>query len=141
MAEAFGVAASALAVTEISVKVISLCLQYSRAVKHAKDDIERVDKDVTNLKIVVKDLQDLLDSPDGTRLQTSQKLRDALEGSRAQLGSLLDRLTPSRRRQAMKQFGLCSLKWPFDSKEVEKILQALARCMQPVTTALQIDYT
>ncbi|RYP48397.1 hypothetical protein DL768_005716 [Monosporascus sp. mg162] len=141
MAEAFGVAASALAVTEISAKVISLCLQYSRDVKHAKGDIERVNEGVANWKTVVEELQVLLDSPHGIRLQTSQKLRDALTGGRSQLGSLHDKLTPSTRRQAMKQFGFRALKWPFESTEVEKILQDLARCMQPVTTALQIDQT
>ncbi|KAI0388371.1 WD40-repeat-containing domain protein [Xylariaceae sp. FL0594] len=41
----------------------------------------------------------------------------------------------------MTRFGLRALKWPFESKEVDKILQELARCMQPVTTALQIDQT
>jgi hypothetical protein len=141
MADAFGVAASALAVTELSVKVISLCLQYSRAVRHAKDDIERVIKEVTNLKTVVRTLQGLLDSPQGTRLRTSQKLCDGLKRGQSQLGSLLDKLTPGKTRQKMTRFGLRALKWPFESKEVEKILQELARCMQLVTTALQIDQT
>jgi hypothetical protein len=141
MAEVFGATANALAVIELSAKVVTLCLQYSRDVRHAKNDIEQVNKEVTNWKTAVKELQDLLDSPHGTRLQTTQKLHDALEGGRAQLRSLHDKLTPSTRRQAMKQFGLRSLKWPFDSKEVEKILQEFARCMQPVATALQIDQT
>jgi len=141
MAEAFGVAASALAIVELSAKIISQCLQYSRDVRHAKNDIARVEKEVTNLSTVMKRLHDLLDSPHGIRLQTFQEVRDALEDGRSQLGSLHDKLIPGKGRQAMRQFGLRALKWPFDSKEVEKILQELARCMQPVTTALQIDQT
>ncbi|KAI8633781.1 WD40-repeat-containing domain protein [Xylariaceae sp. FL1651] len=139
MAEAFGVAASALAVAELSTKIISQCLQYSQDVKHAKDDIARVRKEVTNLSTVMERLHDLLDSPHGARLQTSQEVRDALVDGRSQLENLHDKLAPSKIRQAMKQFGLRALKWPFDSKEVEKIIHKLARCMQPVTTALQID--
>jgi hypothetical protein len=139
MAEAFGVAASALAVVELSAKVISQCLHYSRAVKHAKSDVERIIKEVTGWNTVAKELQNLLDGPHRTRLQTSQELRGALEDGQSQLISLLDRLAPGKRRQAMTRFGIRALKWPFDSKEVERILQDLSRCMQPVTAALQID--
>ncbi|KAI3318812.1 vegetative incompatibility protein HET-E-1 [Xylariaceae sp. AK1471] len=141
MGDAFSVAASALAVAELSAKVISLCLQYSREVKHAKENIERVKKEIATWKNVVEALQSLLKSPDGTNLQISQDLPDALEGGRAQLEWVYEKLAPSRRRQAMKQFGLRALKWPFNSKEVEKIVKELARCMQPVTTALQVDQT
>ncbi|KAJ3568906.1 hypothetical protein NPX13_g6262 [Xylaria arbuscula] len=139
MAEAFGVAASALAVAELSAKIISQCLQYSRAVKHAKKDVERVTEQVTTWNTVAKKLQDLLDGPHRTRLEASEEVRGALKDCRRQLGSLLDRLTPGKGRQAMTRFSIRALKWPFDSKEVEKILQDLSRCMQPVTTALQID--
>ncbi|KAJ3557561.1 hypothetical protein NPX13_g9900 [Xylaria arbuscula] len=131
--------ASALAVAELSAKIISQCLQYSRAVKHAKKDVERVTEQVTTWKTVAKKLQDLLDGPHRTRLQASEEVRGALKDCRRQLGSLLDRLTPGKGRQAMIRFGIRALKWPFDNKEVEKILQDLARCMQPITTALQID--
>ncbi|KAI0804240.1 hypothetical protein GGR55DRAFT_659124 [Xylaria sp. FL0064] len=141
MAEVFGVAASALAVAELSAKIISQCLQYSRAVKHAKDDVERVTKEVRNWEAVMKEIKDLLDSPQGTRLRTSQKLCDALEGGRSRLEGLLDKLTPGKTRQTMTRFGFRALKWPFDSKEVERILQDLARYMQPITTALQLDQT
>ncbi|KAI1124256.1 WD40-repeat-containing domain protein [Nemania abortiva] len=139
MAEAFGVAASALAVAELSAKVISLCLQYSREVKHARDDIERTIKNVTNFQTVAKELEDLLNGPHREQLQASQKLRDALEGSQVQLGSLHDKLIPSKTRQKMSKLGVRALKWPFESKEIEKVLQELVRCMEPVTIALQID--
>ncbi|KAJ8130289.1 hypothetical protein O1611_g3342 [Lasiodiplodia mahajangana] len=141
MAEAFGVAASALAVAELSVKVIALCLQYSRDVKHAKEDIDRIIKHVTSLENVANELQALLDGPHRTRLQASQKLRDDLESSQAHLRSLQERLTPSKARQKMRTLGVHAFKWPFKSKEVENILQELARCSQPITTALQIDQT
>ncbi|KAI0192760.1 hypothetical protein EV127DRAFT_386433, partial [Xylaria flabelliformis] len=141
MAEPFGVTASALAVAELSAKVISQCLQYSRAVKHAKDDVERVTEQVTNWKTVAKKLQDLLDGPHRTRLQTSQEVRGALKDGRRQLGSLHDKLTSSKTRQKMTRFGFRALKWPFDSKEVEKILQDLSESMQLVAMALQLDQT
>ncbi|KAI0112494.1 WD40-repeat-containing domain protein, partial [Nemania sp. FL0031] len=141
MAEVFGVAASALAVAELSVKVISLCLQYSKEVKHARGDIERVTKHVENLETVTRKLNELLRGPHQTQLQASQKLGDTLKGSQAQLRSLHEKLTPRKERGLMGKFSFRALKWPFESKEVEKILRELAGYAQPIITALQIDQT
>lgn len=141
MGDPLSTAASVIAVVQLSAKVISQCFEYYQAVKHAKVDVERVTDQVENWNTVAKKLQHLLDGPHGTRLQASQELRGALEGVRFQLGSVHDKLTPDKTRRVMRKISIRALKWPFDSKEVEKILQDLARYLQPVTTALQIDQT
>lgn len=141
MAEAFGVVASALAVTELSAKVIQLCGKYWGAVRHAKEDIDRVIKEVKSVKEVVDNLEILLKGTGGTKLSTSQKLRDALGECRSQLESLEGRLAPSSTRRLMNRFRINDLKWPFENEDVEKILQGLSRCTQSLTAALQIDQT
>lgn len=139
MAEVFGVAASALAVIELSAKVVQLCLKYLEAVKHAKEDIDRIIKEVASLKEVADGLRALLDGPRATKLNTLQQLRDALGDCRSQLESLDGKLAPSNTRRFMRRVGLSSFKWPFENEEIEKILQGLARCTQTLTAALQID--
>jgi hypothetical protein len=47
-------AASVTAIIDISAKVVSLCFQYSAAVKDAKKDIERLRRTVTNVKNVLE---------------------------------------------------------------------------------------
>ncbi|RYP78020.1 hypothetical protein DL770_006952 [Monosporascus sp. CRB-9-2] len=139
MAEGLGVAASAIAVIELSAKVASLCLQYSKNVKHAKEDITRIHDEVIRLKNTSKEVQNLVNSPRGTKLKASQKLGDTLKDSQSRLERLDHELTPSKGRQVMKQFGLRALKWPFESKDVEKIIQDIARCTQTISLNLQVD--
>ncbi|KAI1823237.1 vegetative incompatibility protein HET-E-1 [Xylaria intraflava] len=139
MADALSVAANVVAVIELSAKVIAQCLQYSRGVQHAKEDIERVNKEVTSWETVTNELRTLLDGPHGTKLRASQKLRDALENGRALLQNLHDKLTPRRRHKILD--GLRSLKWPFDSKEINQIILDLNSYIRPITTTLQVDQT
>lgn len=48
--EGIGAAASIIAIVELSAKVASVILQYSKDVKNAGDDIHRLRKAVTDLK-------------------------------------------------------------------------------------------
>ena len=41
----------------------------------------------------------------------------------------------------MSRFGLRALKWPFTSKQVEKILSSMQSFEQTFTLALQVDQT
>ncbi|RYP17146.1 hypothetical protein DL765_004679 [Monosporascus sp. GIB2] len=113
MAEGLGVAASAIAVIELSAKVASMCLQYSKDVKHAKEDITRIHEEIIRLKNTSEEVQSLVNSPRGAKLKASQKLGDTLKNSQSRLERLDHELTPSKNRQAMKQLGLRALKWPF----------------------------
>ena len=70
------VAASIIAIVDVSAKVGSLCFQYCTDVKNAQDDIARVRKEADLLKTTVERIRPLLDGPNGTRLETSQSLRD-----------------------------------------------------------------
>ena len=76
MAEVFGVAASALAVIELSAKVATLCLQYSNDVKGARDDIARLQKEITNLQALSESVKGLLDGPHKGTIITSVIYQD-----------------------------------------------------------------
>ncbi|GFP58633.1 hypothetical protein TASIC1_0010044400 [Trichoderma asperellum] len=117
-----GVATSIFAVVELSAKVASLCLQYSKDVKHAKDDILRLRGQVTDLENTSRTIQELLESPDSAKLKASRQPRVAILNSQSQLQGLHDNLRPGTARQAISRFGLRSLKWPFKSKDIEKIV-------------------
>ncbi|KNB20269.1 hypothetical protein FOXG_17337 [Fusarium oxysporum f. sp. lycopersici 4287] len=141
MAEALGVASSVIAVVELSVKVLSLCLQYSREVKNAKDDIERLRKEVATFKATADELKALLETPHGKELKTSQQLVSVIEDGHSTLGKVEQRLRPSTGRKAMSRFGMRALKWPFESKDVEGTIHNLERCRGNISLALNIDQT
>ncbi|KAG7403810.1 Vegetative incompatibility protein HET-E-1 [Fusarium oxysporum f. sp. rapae] len=141
MAEAIGLASSVIAVAELSVKVCSLCLQYSRDVKNAKDDIERLSKEVAAFQATTKELQTLVEGPRGKELKASQQLVSAIEDGRSRLEKLEQQLQPSTGRKRMSRFGLRALKWPFESKEVKETIEDLECCRGTISLALKIDQT
>ena len=132
-------AANVIAVVDISAKIASLCFQYSVAVKNAKEDIGRLQRKVNDIKDVLGEVQQLLDGRDKTRLSATNKLLDSLKECFLQLEELKTQLEPGKTRKAMSRFGVRALKWPFTSKEVEKIVASLERYEQTFSLALQAD--
>ena len=132
-------AASVIAVIDISAKIISLCFQYSVAVKNAKKDIERLQKKVSDIKDILGEVRRLLEGRDKTLLSTTHKLSDSLKECLLQLQELNMQLKPGKTRKAMSRFGFRALQWPFTSKEVENLVTSLERYEQTYTLALQTD--
>jgi len=139
--EGLGAAANVIAVVDLCAKVASFCYQYSLAVKDAKNDITRLQGEVKSLRDVLGEVQQLLNGPDGAKLSASQKLLDALKDSFSQLKTLDKTLNPGKTRKAMSRMGVRALKWPFESKEVDKVINGLENCKQTVSLALQVDQT
>ena len=139
--DGLSVAANVIAVIELSAKIAALCFQYSAAVKDAKKDIERLQTKVNDVKKVAEDVQQLLDGPHSPKLSTSQKLGQAIHGCFAQLQTIGTRLDPGKSRKAMSRLGLRSLKWPFESKEIDKLVKELENCNANISLALQVDQT
>jgi DNA-binding transcriptional MerR regulator len=134
-------AASVIAVIDISAKIVSLCFQYSVAVKDAKDDIERVQRKLSDITHTLEQIKQLLDSQDKTRLPTTQGLFSSLAQCLAELESLQVELEPGKTRKTMNRIGFRTLKWPFTSKQVDKIVSNLEGYEQTFSLALQIDQT
>ncbi|KAI5465095.1 hypothetical protein BGZ63DRAFT_412496 [Mariannaea sp. PMI_226] len=139
--EGLGVAASVIAVVDISIKVASLCVQYAKDVKNAAASIERLQKEVISLKGVADAIQALLSSPNGLKLEKSQRLKDDLDKSLGQLKSLERRLSPRTSRKAMSRMGLHALKWPFQSKEMDDLVERLRRHAETINRTLQVEQT
>lgn len=134
-------AASLIAVIEISAKIASLCFQYSSAVKDARKDIERLERKVADLKGVLGGVKQLLDERDKSRLSAAGELAGSLNDCFLRLERLKTQLDPENTHKAMSRLGVRALKWPFTSKEVEKIVDDLERYKQTFILALQVDQT
>ncbi|KAI8663500.1 hypothetical protein NCS57_00951200 [Fusarium keratoplasticum] len=141
MAEAVGLAASVIAIIDLSTKVTKLCSDYYTAVRSARDDITRLQSQLGNLDECLQGAQRLLNDPNSQSLTTSQKLKDSVDGCTSELVQMQNRLDPGKARKAMRRFGLRALRWPFDSKEVSGIISSLERYSQTIIWCLQIDQT
>ncbi|KAL7914210.1 vegetative incompatibility protein HET-E-1 [Trichoderma velutinum] len=143
--EGLGVAANVIAVVEIAAKIISLCLQYSTAVKNASQDIQRLRERIKSLEETLKAVWELLQDTHGARLRTSQKLQDALNSTRSVLTTvattLESKLKGSGGQRAMRAVGLRALKWPFESNKLKNIIATLEQYQNTMAVAIQIDQT
>lgn len=139
--EARGGVSSVIAVLDLSGKVAKLCLQYSNEVKDAKDCINSLREQATELGHVTTTLQQLLHGPNGAALKTSQQLGGALNNGVAQLERVHEALRPKSARKALSRLGLRSLTWPFEKKETDRLVEDLRKTTQTISLALQIDQT
>ncbi|KAH6988808.1 vegetative incompatibility protein HET-E-1, partial [Ilyonectria sp. MPI-CAGE-AT-0026] len=139
--DGLSVAANVIAVVELSANVIRHCVQYAQDIKHAKDDKARLSQEVTRLHLALKNADDLLNGPQGARLKCSRALSVATGNSEAQLRRLDELLAFGQMTKSGKNAGLGAMKWPFQSKEVETLIQGLQRCTEAISSALQVDQT
>lgn len=113
------------------------------AVKNVNKDIERLWRKVSNIKGVLEKIKRLLDGRDKTLLLATYKLSDSLSNSVnegfLQLQELRVQLEPGKTHKTMSLFGIQALRWPFTSKEVEKLFASLEGYEQTYTLALQKD--
>lgn len=141
MAEAFGVAASALAVIELSAKVVKTCSQYTKDVANARRDIRRLRKEVQSFGAVAKSVQELSESTPRHKVTTLKKMQPILDEGQVRLAKLHAKLDPGKRDKFMSRVGLRAIRWPLSSKDVGKALADLARLMQAMSVAMSVDQT
>lgn len=78
MAEVIGLTASILGIIEITAKITKLCMGYSTNVKNARDDIDRIKKDVESLMAIITQVKLLVNGPDGSKFQALRTLHDGI---------------------------------------------------------------
>ncbi|KAI9903679.1 hypothetical protein N3K66_000208 [Trichothecium roseum] len=153
--EGLGAGASIIAVVDLSVKIVTLCSQYSAAVSGAREDISRVSAQVAGLRTTLEHAAQLIgvveqQQPNNAaaaggghrhHLATSRDLLDQVQRCRAELQKLEAKLRPSGSRKVMGKFGLRALKWPFGQREVLDIVGSLERFQDNIMRGLQIDQT
>ncbi|KAJ5604560.1 hypothetical protein N7510_009714 [Penicillium lagena] len=86
--DAVSAASSIITVIEIGAKVASLLLQYYTAVKNAQSEIIRLQEELGRLNTTLEGSRKLLDSQNGKKLHTSQRLHEGVHGCSVQLTEL-----------------------------------------------------
>lgn len=132
---------SVIAVVDISIKIVTICSQYYKAVAGARDDVQRLQTQVIGLQTTLNRARDVIESPKSTSLTVSREFSTHLDGCWVTLQGLLDKLEPKKKRNVMHKFGLRALKWPFNRKEMEATMSALEQYQRRMMDSLQIDQT
>lgn len=139
--EGLGAASSVIAVVDISIKVVTICSQYYKAVASARDDIQRLQNQLCGLQTTLNRAREVIESPENDSLSASPEFSSQLDGCWATLNELLSKLEPDETQSVMRKFGLRALKWPFSRKEMERTMSALEQYQRRMMDSLQIDQT
>ena len=136
-------AASVIAVVQISGQVFDLCRKYYLEVKSARKEIQRLRDEVISLQDVLTSVADLPKAPSSTNQSTLRLLSQPngpLQRCQIDLEKLVVDLNPGPEHDKMKQFGSRALQWPFNSKAVDKAITTIERYKQTFNLALTADH-
>ncbi|KAH8803296.1 hypothetical protein F5884DRAFT_903864 [Xylogone sp. PMI_703] len=134
--------ASIIALIQISAQLFNLCQNYYVGVKGARDDIRRLRNELITLQDILTEIQDLTREP----VNKSPSTLDVLNGSDGpisqcmkDLEQLLTKLNAYYDKDKITKLGYRALKWPFSSKDVDKLLQIIQRHKITFNLALTAD--
>lgn len=139
--DGLSVAASVIAVVDVSVKILTLCSQYSKAVANAGADITRLATLIKGLRTTLDHAKALIEAPQGASLSTSHHLQEQLEGCLSTLQELDKKLELGIARSSKRRFWVRALKWPFSHGEMEALVSLLERYHGRIMDGLQVDQT
>ena len=115
-------------------------LRYYSDAKNAEADIDRLMNNITALQRVFQQIQELVESPAGNKLNASKAV---IESSALELTTEFDRLikllNPGTAQKAKKLLVRRRLRWPMQKEEVESTLQLLEHHKTTLIMAMNCD--
>jgi hypothetical protein len=142
--DGLSIAASAIAIIQISSTIFDLCRTYYINVKGARKDIQRLQHELIAIQDVLVRLVDLSKEHNTASLRTLKLLEQEggpLEQCQSELVALAARIGVGDEDGKMKSFGLRALRWPLNSKDVDKALNTIERHKASLGLALNTDQT
>ena len=151
MAEGIGLAASVIAVLQITQSVLSICYDYSAALKGASWEVPRVKEEIEGLRNVLQSLESLMreaefaDPTAGTRLPTLLLLcapdgvLDSCRNEMLRLETKLKLPGWTERFGPRRKAFIESMRWPFKEKDTNKIVERLGRFKDTLAAAISAD--
>lgn len=128
-----------LAVVTASATVLNCITKYYLDVKDARQDRERLHKEMKTLHHVLKDVQNLAE---GSNVNKFSSLSSYVkESCSSDIKNLEIKLDPRKGRKAMKKLSVRALKWPFDKNEIDEYIKRLERHKSTIIAALEMDQT
>lgn len=135
------VAASAAGLMSLCIGIIDVVGDYYTSAKNARKDIQGLKSELEYLSTVLERLEQVLRS-DGLRcnsfsFDTSSVLIAALRSCEKQIGEISLKLQRNKDSNASRI--LERLKWPFNEKEIQKLIELLRRYILTFQFSLTIE--
>ncbi|KAL3429913.1 WD40 repeat-like protein [Aspergillus tetrazonus] len=139
--DGLSLAASVIAVIQLTGSLVKLCGGYIQGVQNAREEILSLQRAFTGLQGALQDLQHNLQENKSKSLSTSSRLHSDITACLSDLQALETRLNPGKGKTLMRKIGFRALKWPLKRREVEALTQNLERYKSSFLLSLQVDQT
>ena len=131
---------TAIAVGQVSAKILSIIWKYYSEVKDAKSDVTYLADEIQNFRNVMQKISELLQK-DSANVPASDSLIPTIEQSLSEIKILEGKLDPGTGAKVMKRVGKRALKWPFTKKEVDDWVTRFQRLKGTLSLAMNADQT
>ena len=132
---------TAIAVGQVSAKILSMIWKYYSEVQDAKSNVTYLANEIQDLHNVMQKLQGLLqDDSMATEVPVLASLSGTIEQSLLDIKLLQKKLDPGTGDKLMKRVGK-RLEWPLRKKEVDDWVAKFQRFKSTVNLALNTDQT
>lgn len=133
---------TAIAVGQVSAKVLSLIWRYYSDVKDAKNDIQRLVGELQDLRNVFQKCEEVIQKSSlATKPSASAPLNNTTEQALSDVKVLEGKLDPGTGKKTMNRLGVRALKWPFEKDEVDEWIAKFERHKTLLNLALSMDET
>ncbi|KAL4961614.1 WD40-repeat-containing domain protein [Aspergillus stella-maris] len=139
--DGLSLAASVIAVIQLTGSLVKLCGGYIQEVRNAPEEILTLQRAITGLQNILKDLHNNLQVNNANALPTSSRLPSDINACLSDLQALEAKLDAEQGKTLMRKMGLRALKWPLKRTEVEGLMQKLERYKSSFLLSLQVDQT
>ena len=129
---------TAIAVGEVSAKVMSIIWKYYSEVKDAKSDVTHLADEIQNFHNVMLKISELIQK-DSAKVPALASLIPTIAKSLSEINILESKLDPGTGAKVMKRVGKRSLKWPFTKKEVDDWVTRFQRLKRTFSLAIDAD--
>ena len=131
---------TAIAVGQVSAKVLSIIWKYYSEVKDAKNDVTHLADEIKDFHNVMQKILELLEKDSMVaKVPASGSLITTIEQSLSDINVLERKLDPGTGAKVMKRVGKRALKWPFTKKEVDDWVTRFQRLKGTLNLAINAD--
>ena len=131
---------TAIAVGQVSAKVLSIIWKYYSEVKDAKSNVTRLANEIQDFQNVMQKFSELLQKDSVVaKVPASASLITTIKQSLSDINILETKLDPGTGAKVMKRVGKRALKWPFTKKEVDEWVTRFQRLKGTLSLAMNAD--
>ena len=130
-----------IAVATTATTILSILSNYVQDVKNAREDVERLLKQIEDIRSLLLRIEKIAKSPGSAKLPALDTALTAIKQTFSDIQELIEKAKPKKSKRLMNKIALQALKWPFTKEQIANHITRLESEKVSLILALQADST